>query len=343
MGVHDPVTWASESLTRVHARCVRGKAAGTCGTPVPSHTCRLFAVYEHALHTCVRPAGSPTLPACGRSSLQAPLSHVGMQVVQPPRPVQGCHGPAHTSVLPCPAGLVCNRTFDMYACWDDATPNTTARVPCPWYLPWHHHGRVANASAMRAPYMLPGVPGAPAGSVPPHACRGAQDTRVPCSPQCGTDPCCAAAAPTGAGSRSRGGRPGTTTRSAKPPPPSCPCRSVPDASVRPGRRELGCVGVLPARGAGCRVGPPLFRGAGPQGVGGGSRSGHPDPPPPPSTRPGCWSAGASSTPRATRCLWPRCSWRCCRCSPAGGGPDSVPPGAPILPWRHGRRDAGGRG
>ncbi|XP_060550003.1 gastric inhibitory polypeptide receptor [Pantherophis guttatus] len=38
---------------------------------------------------------------------------------------------------PQPTGLVCNRTFDMYACWDDALPNTSARVPCPWYLPWH--------------------------------------------------------------------------------------------------------------------------------------------------------------------------------------------------------------
>ncbi|XP_008122556.3 gastric inhibitory polypeptide receptor [Anolis carolinensis] len=38
---------------------------------------------------------------------------------------------------PQPTGLVCNRTFDMYACWDDALPNSTARVPCPWYLPWY--------------------------------------------------------------------------------------------------------------------------------------------------------------------------------------------------------------
>uniref|UniRef100_A0A8C0H791 Gastric inhibitory polypeptide receptor n=1 Tax=Chelonoidis abingdonii TaxID=106734 RepID=A0A8C0H791_CHEAB len=42
---------------------------------------------------------------------------------------------------PYPAGLVCNRTFDMYACWEDTLPNTTAMVPCPWYLPWHHHGK----------------------------------------------------------------------------------------------------------------------------------------------------------------------------------------------------------
>ncbi|XP_028920786.1 gastric inhibitory polypeptide receptor [Ornithorhynchus anatinus] len=38
---------------------------------------------------------------------------------------------------PRPEGLVCNRTFDMYACWDDGTPNTTARAPCPPYLSWH--------------------------------------------------------------------------------------------------------------------------------------------------------------------------------------------------------------
>ncbi|XP_053122742.1 gastric inhibitory polypeptide receptor isoform X2 [Hemicordylus capensis] len=38
---------------------------------------------------------------------------------------------------PQPTTLVCNRTFDMYACWDDALPNTSAQVPCPWYLPWH--------------------------------------------------------------------------------------------------------------------------------------------------------------------------------------------------------------
>ncbi|KAK9394311.1 gastric inhibitory polypeptide receptor-like [Crotalus adamanteus] len=38
---------------------------------------------------------------------------------------------------PPPTGLVCNRTFDMYACWGDALPNMSAQVPCPWYLPWH--------------------------------------------------------------------------------------------------------------------------------------------------------------------------------------------------------------
>uniref|UniRef100_A0A8C4TPF0 Gastric inhibitory polypeptide receptor n=1 Tax=Erpetoichthys calabaricus TaxID=27687 RepID=A0A8C4TPF0_ERPCA len=34
-------------------------------------------------------------------------------------------------------GLFCNRTFDMYVCWTDGEPNTTVKVPCPWYLPWY--------------------------------------------------------------------------------------------------------------------------------------------------------------------------------------------------------------
>ncbi|XP_069559058.1 glucagon receptor isoform X1 [Brachyistius frenatus] len=41
--------------------------------------------------------------------------------------------------------LVCNRTFDNYACWPDGLPNTTVSVSCPWYLPWHQkvqHGMV---------------------------------------------------------------------------------------------------------------------------------------------------------------------------------------------------------
>ncbi|TTA69403.1 Glucagon receptor [Bagarius yarrelli] len=42
-------------------------------------------------------------------------------------------------------GLVCNRTFDKYACWPDGLPNSTVSVPCPKYLPWHtkvQHGLV---------------------------------------------------------------------------------------------------------------------------------------------------------------------------------------------------------
>lgn len=44
------------------------------------------------------------------------------------------------SLLPPPTELVCNRTFDKYACWPDTPLNTTANVSCPWYLPWHHTG-----------------------------------------------------------------------------------------------------------------------------------------------------------------------------------------------------------
>ncbi|KAM4844086.1 glucagon receptor [Thomomys bottae] len=47
-----------------------------------------------------------------------------------------CHH--NLSLLPPPTELVCNRTFDKYACWPDTAPNTTANVSCPWYLPWHH-------------------------------------------------------------------------------------------------------------------------------------------------------------------------------------------------------------
>ncbi|XP_051569301.1 glucagon receptor-like isoform X3 [Myxocyprinus asiaticus] len=38
-------------------------------------------------------------------------------------------------------GVVCNRTFDKYACWPDGLPNTTVGVACPWYLPWHREVR----------------------------------------------------------------------------------------------------------------------------------------------------------------------------------------------------------
>ncbi|XP_007578397.1 glucagon receptor [Poecilia formosa] len=34
-------------------------------------------------------------------------------------------------------GLVCNRTFDLYACWPDGRPGTTVNVSCPTFLPWH--------------------------------------------------------------------------------------------------------------------------------------------------------------------------------------------------------------
>ncbi|XP_075889229.1 glucagon receptor [Nelusetta ayraudi] len=51
----------------------------------------------------------------------------------------------NNSQEPPSVGLVCNRTFDNYACWPDGLPNTTVSVPCPWYLPWYHkvqHGVV---------------------------------------------------------------------------------------------------------------------------------------------------------------------------------------------------------
>ncbi|NXG00003.1 GLR protein, partial [Sakesphorus luctuosus] len=49
------------------------------------------------------------------------------------------------SRLPAPTELVCNRTFDKYSCWPDTAPNSTASVPCPWFLPWYQkvkHGLV---------------------------------------------------------------------------------------------------------------------------------------------------------------------------------------------------------
>lgn len=38
------------------------------------------------------------------------------------------------------AELVCNRTFDKFSCWPDTPPNSTASVPCPWFLPWYQKG-----------------------------------------------------------------------------------------------------------------------------------------------------------------------------------------------------------
>ncbi|XP_040447941.1 glucagon receptor-like [Falco naumanni] len=48
---------------------------------------------------------------------------------------------------PYPAGLFCNRTFDMYACWPDGSPGTSVNVSCPFYLPWFEkvkHGLVSR-------------------------------------------------------------------------------------------------------------------------------------------------------------------------------------------------------
>uniref|UniRef100_A0AAR2L7H9 Gastric inhibitory polypeptide receptor n=1 Tax=Pygocentrus nattereri TaxID=42514 RepID=A0AAR2L7H9_PYGNA len=47
--------------------------------------------------------------------------------------------PKYSSFIFSP-GLFCRRMFDMYACWTDGMPNTTVKVPCPWYLPWHDQG-----------------------------------------------------------------------------------------------------------------------------------------------------------------------------------------------------------
>ncbi|GCB62079.1 hypothetical protein scyTo_0013025 [Scyliorhinus torazame] len=38
------------------------------------------------------------------------------------------------SRIPQPKGVVCNRTFDKYACWPDGLPNTIVNVSCPWKL-----------------------------------------------------------------------------------------------------------------------------------------------------------------------------------------------------------------
>ncbi|TRY69785.1 hypothetical protein DNTS_006016 [Danionella cerebrum] len=45
------------------------------------------------------------------------------------------------SSQPTPSGLFCRSMFDMYACWTDGVPNTTVKVPCPWYLPWYDQVR----------------------------------------------------------------------------------------------------------------------------------------------------------------------------------------------------------
>ncbi|XP_030626043.1 glucagon receptor-like [Chanos chanos] len=37
---------------------------------------------------------------------------------------------------PYPSGIMCNRTFDLYACWPDGQPGALVNVSCPSYLPW---------------------------------------------------------------------------------------------------------------------------------------------------------------------------------------------------------------
>ncbi|KAJ8345360.1 hypothetical protein SKAU_G00295530 [Synaphobranchus kaupii] len=57
--------------------------------------------------------------------------------------MEECHH--NISTEPLSTGVVCNRTFDRYACWPDGLPNSTVSVSCPRYLPWHNkvqHGFV---------------------------------------------------------------------------------------------------------------------------------------------------------------------------------------------------------
>uniref|UniRef100_A0A8D0AHJ8 Glucagon receptor n=1 Tax=Sander lucioperca TaxID=283035 RepID=A0A8D0AHJ8_SANLU len=51
------------------------------------------------------------------------------------------------STEPRPKGVFCGRMFDMYACWSDGKPNSTVKVPCPWYLPWYN--QVRNGFVLR--------------------------------------------------------------------------------------------------------------------------------------------------------------------------------------------------
>ncbi|XP_029950742.1 glucagon receptor-like [Salarias fasciatus] len=43
----------------------------------------------------------------------------------------------YLNTTPPATGLVCNRTFDLYACWPDGPPGTVVNVSCPWFLPWY--------------------------------------------------------------------------------------------------------------------------------------------------------------------------------------------------------------
>ncbi|XP_056443354.1 glucagon receptor-like isoform X1 [Gadus chalcogrammus] len=42
----------------------------------------------------------------------------------------------HLGTTPPASELVCNRTFDQYACWPDGVPGTAVNISCPWFLPW---------------------------------------------------------------------------------------------------------------------------------------------------------------------------------------------------------------
>ncbi|KAG2460549.1 GLP2R protein, partial [Polypterus senegalus] len=41
------------------------------------------------------------------------------------------------------AGVICNGTFDQFACWPDSPPGNVS-VPCPFYLPWIAEGRAGK-------------------------------------------------------------------------------------------------------------------------------------------------------------------------------------------------------
>uniref|UniRef100_A0A3B4XRK5 Glucagon receptor b n=1 Tax=Seriola lalandi dorsalis TaxID=1841481 RepID=A0A3B4XRK5_SERLL len=54
----------------------------------------------------------------------------------------------YLNATPPTTGLVCNRTFDLYACWPDGLPGTTVNVSCPWFLPWYRKGLYVCAFSM---------------------------------------------------------------------------------------------------------------------------------------------------------------------------------------------------
>ncbi|XP_066196351.1 gastric inhibitory polypeptide receptor [Sylvia atricapilla] len=83
----------------------------------------------------------------------------------------------HLRLAPPPAGPVCNRSFDLYACWGDAVPNSTVTVPCPWYLPWYHRGNARGDIGGRR-----GTPGDTAGDSGAVAVQGGVVAR-----RCGPD------------------------------------------------------------------------------------------------------------------------------------------------------------
>ncbi|KPP61406.1 hypothetical protein Z043_120501 [Scleropages formosus] len=47
-----------------------------------------------------------------------------------------------------PSAVVCNRTFDQYACWPDGVPGTIVNVSCPWYLPWYYEGQYPTVTSL---------------------------------------------------------------------------------------------------------------------------------------------------------------------------------------------------